>query len=352
MNSACDVAIYIGRFQPFLNAHLAQIRHALSLAPRCLVVVAGARQARSPRNPLSGHERLKLIEAALTQEEKARVRLASIRDDNDGERWSQGIRARMLEAFPDATDATAMAVCEPGCHFPALAWAMEDGTSPLAAPDEKPLRERLYEAGTSAWELLQGSGLLAPGTEKPMGDWLASDAFARTADEWQALRKMRAEWDGSPYTPIFVTVDAVVRCAGRVLLIRRGRAPGEGLYALPGGFLEAEEPVLDSAIRELAEETGLNVTRAALRRALKEVRVFDDPWRSQRGRVLTHAHFFDLPDDTLPAILAGDDAADAFWVEASGLAALEEHFHDDHFLILDHFLQIIRSDDTPLPGVQ
>lgn len=352
MNSACDVAIYIGRFQPFLNTHLAQIRHALSLAPRCLVVVAGAHQARSPRNPLSGQERLKLIEAALTQEEMARVQLTTIRDDNDGERWSQGIRARMLHAFPDAADVAAMAVCEPGCHFPALTWAMEDSASPLATSDERPARERLYEAGADAWALLQGSGLLAPGTERLMQDWLSSDTFARTAHEWQALREMRAEWDGSPYTPIFVTVDAVVRCAGRVLLIRRGRAPGQGLYALPGGFLEAEEAVLESAIRELAEETGLNVTRTALQRALKEVRVFDDPWRSQRGRVLTHAHFFDLPDDTLPAILAGDDAAEAFWAEESRLAALEEHFHDDHFLILDHFLRIIRSDDTSSPGVQ
>jgi len=352
MNLACDVAIYIGCFQPFLNTHLAQIRHALSLAPRCLVVIADARQARSPRNPLSRQQRVDLIDAALTQEERARVQVAALRDDNDGGRWSQAVRASLHEAFPDALPGTAMVVCEPGCHVPALTWAMEDSTSPAASAVGKPVRERLYEAGTDAWALLQDSDLLAPGTERLVQDWLSSDAFARTAEEWDALRKMRAEWDGSPYTPIFVTVDAVVRCAGRVLLIRRGRAPGEGLYALPGGFLEADEPVLESAIRELAEETGLNVTRAALHRALKAVRVFDDPRRSQRGRVLTHAHFFDLPDETLPAILAGDDAAEAFWTEESQLAALEEHFHDDHFLILDHFLRIIRSDEPPPHGVQ
>lgn len=350
MNLSCDVAVYIGRFQPFLNAHLAQLRHALSLAPRCLLVVAGARQARSPRNPLSCQERMELVQAALTQEEKARIRITAIRDDNDAERWSRDIRARLLQAFPDAAQGAAMVVSEPGCHFPALTWAMEEGTSP--APGEPPVRERLFEAGAGAADLLQDPELLAPGTESLMRNWLSSEAFARTADEWQALRRMRAEWDGSPYTPIFVTVDAVVRCAGRVLLIRRGRAPGKGLYALPGGFLEPEEYVLESAMRELAEETGLNVTRAALHRALKGVRVFDDPWRSQRGRVLTHAHFFDLPGDTLPAILAGDDAAEAFWTEESQLAALEEHFHDDHFLILDHFLGIIRSDDTPARDVK
>lgn len=353
MNFACDVAIYIGRFQPFLNTQLAQIRHALSLAPRCLVVIAGARQARSPRDPLGRQQRVDLIEAALSQEERARVRVAALRDDNDGGRWSQAVHACLHAAFPDAAQGTAMVVREPGCRVPALTWAMEDSTSPATSDTVgKPVRERLYEAGSGAWDLLQGADLLAPGTERLVQDWLSSDAFARTADDWETLRKMRAEWDGSPYTPIFVTVDAVVRCAGRVLLIRRGRAPGQGLYALPGGFLEAEEPVLESAIRELAEETGLKVTRAALHRALKAVKVFDDPWRSQRGRVLTHAHFFDLPDEALPAILAGDDAAEAFWTEESQLAALEEHFHDDHFLILDHFLRIIRSDEPPPPGVQ
>nr|MBF0686063.1 NUDIX domain-containing protein [Pseudomonas sp.] len=352
MNFACDTAIYIGRFQPFLNTHLAQVRHALTLAPRCLVVIAGARQARSPRNPLSRQQRADLIDAALSPDEKARVHIVATRDDNDAERWSLSVRAKLFAAFPDtASSGTTIVVCEPGCRFHALTWAMEDSTSP-AAPTQTPLREQLYEAGTGAHALLQASSLLAPGTEGLIDEWLSSDEFSRTAEEWQALKSMRAEWDGSPYTPIFVTVDAVVRCAGHVLLIRRGHQPGKGLYALPGGFLEAEEPVLASAIRELAEETGLNVTRAALHKALRQVKVFDDPWRSQLGRVLTHAHFFDLPLQTVPTILAGDDAAEAFWTAEGDLAGLEEYFHDDHFLILDHFLRIIRSDDTQPDSVR
>src|SRR5690606_8914365 len=118
MNFACDVAIYIGRFQPFLNTHLLQIRHALTLAPRCLVVIAGARQARSPRNPLNRQQRADLIDAALTPEEKARVHIAAVRDDNDGERWSRNIRAQLSAAFLDAAaQGTSLVDCAPGRYF-------------------------------------------------------------------------------------------------------------------------------------------------------------------------------------------------------------------------------------------
>jgi bifunctional NMN adenylyltransferase/nudix hydrolase len=65
--------------------------------------------------------------------------------------------------------------------------------------------------------------------------------------------------------------------------------------------------------------------------------VFDHPDRSQRGRVITHAHYFDLGDRKLPEIAGGDDAEDARWVPLAGLAALEDQFHDDHFHILDSF---------------
>ena len=97
------------------------------------------------------------------------------------------------------------------------------------------------------------------------------------AAEWQALARGRAQWAGSPYPPVFVTVDAVIRCQGRVLLIRRGQAPGLGLLAVPGGFLEQRDTVYQSAVRELEEETGLAMLEPALRQCLKAVTVFDRP---------------------------------------------------------------------------
>ncbi len=88
------------------------------------------------------------------------------------------------------------------------------------------------------------------------------------------------------------------------------------------------------------EETHCDVPEATLRAALQSVAVFDHPDRSQRGRTITHAHYFDLGNAPLPAVQADDDALQAEWIPVGQIAALEAEFFEDHFHMLDHFLQI------------
>jgi 8-oxo-dGTP diphosphatase len=129
-----------------------------------------------------------------------------------------------------------------------------------------------------------------------------------------------------------VTVDAVVFCVRRgvlnVLLVRRKKDPFAGQWALPGGFLEIEEPVADAALRELEEETGLR--RLSL---LAPLSAYGAPGRDPRGRTISLAHI-GLVRPPIPRIRGGDDAADATWhavTEVGGLAF-------DHDFILDEAL--------------
>jgi bifunctional NMN adenylyltransferase/nudix hydrolase len=140
---------------------------------------------------------------------------------------------------------------------------------------------------------------------------------------------------------VLVTVDCVVKCRDRVLLIRRGQAPGKGLLAVPGGFLEQRETTQQAALRELDEETHLALPPATLRACLKATDVFDQPDRSQRGRTITHGHFFDLGERELPQLQADDDAEAAEWAPIAGLCELEDRFLDDHFQMLDHYLGLL-----------
>jgi bifunctional NMN adenylyltransferase/nudix hydrolase len=156
------------------------------------------------------------------------------------------------------------------------------------------------------------------------------------------LQAYRKAWAAAPYAPVFVTVDLVLRCAGHVLLIQRGKDPGQGLWALPGGFVEPRDTLYQSAIRELEEETGLPLLPDTLERSLRGVAVFDHPDRSQRGRTISHTHYFDLGDRELPEVRGGDDAALARWVPIAELAAMESQFFDDHFHMLDRFLELLR----------
>jgi ADP-ribose pyrophosphatase YjhB (NUDIX family) len=156
------------------------------------------------------------------------------------------------------------------------------------------------------------------------------------------LREYKDAWNRH-LSAVFVTVDAVVRCAGRVLLIRRGRRRAAACTPCPAASSSRARPSGESCLRELVEETHLELPEETMRAALREVAVFDHPDRSQRGRIITHAHYFDFGDREPPQVRADDDAQSVEWVPTESLASMEDRFHDDHFHILDRFLGLIRE---------
>jgi bifunctional NMN adenylyltransferase/nudix hydrolase len=150
-------------------------------------------------------------------------------------------------------------------------------------------------------------------------------------------QEFRAKWSGTPYPPIFVTADAVVLHRGKILLIRRGGMPGRGRLALPGGYVEHSELIQDAAVRELIEEArpanqGGPLQPQFLKDCITGWRVFDDPKRSARGRVITTAYMFELPDHHNVEVIAGDDAGAADWHEIDRLDPAE-FFEDHHHII-------------------
>lgn len=112
-----------------------------------------------------------------------------------------------------------------------------------------------------------------------------------------------------------LTVDVVILRASEVLLIRRGRPPQAGTWALPGGFVDVGERVEDAAVREAAEETGLPVTLGKL------IGVYSDPDRDPRHHTVTVAFLATVPGTKLKP-QAGTDAADARWFPVDALPEL------------------------------
>ena len=85
--------------------------------------------------------------------------------------------------------------------------------------------------------------------------------------------------------------------------------PGKGLLALPGGYLEQHETIDEGILRELREETRIDVSDTRLMACAGRRQNFDDPHRSARGRVLTTARVFKLPDEPkFPRVRGSDDA--------------------------------------------
>jgi bifunctional NMN adenylyltransferase/nudix hydrolase len=341
MNSKVDVAVVIGRFQPLHFGHLAVIRQALETAPKVLVVLGSAFQARSPRNPWTWQERAEMIRLAVPQTERSRVEFLPMRDLFDEPRWVCAVQeavhtrypaqsVKLLGHFKDATSDYLR-------HF--SPWQL-CGLPRQHQVDATQLRAALFDAQPDALDATLASWVnQAPeSTCQFLRSWAHLPYLPRLRREWQMLQAYRKAWSIAPYAPTFVTVDVVLRCAGHVLLIQRGQDPGQGLWALPGGFLEPRDTLYQSAVRELQEETGLRLLPQALAQALRGVRVFDSPDRSQRGRTISHTHFFDLGERELPEVQAADDAQAAHWVPVKDISGLEELFFDDHFHMLDSFL--------------
>ncbi len=102
-----------------------------------------------------------------------------------------------------------------------------------------------------------------------------------------------------------------------ILLIKRGGYPYKGRWALPGGFVNLDEDILDSAMRELEEETGL------ISPYIEQVFVWGEPDRDPRDRVIT-VSFAGLVDRSQVQACAGDDAAEAEWFQLSDYVTKEK----------------------------
>jgi 8-oxo-dGTP diphosphatase len=128
-----------------------------------------------------------------------------------------------------------------------------------------------------------------------------------------------------------LTVDVVVvteAAAPSLLLVQRRYPPFAGEWALPGGFVEEREQVVDAAPRELAEETGLSVG------SLRLLGVYDTPGRDPRGWTVSVVYVASRAEQ---AIVSGaDDARDARWFHADDLPKLAF----DHALIVDDALRL------------
>jgi 8-oxo-dGTP diphosphatase len=99
-----------------------------------------------------------------------------------------------------------------------------------------------------------------------------------------------------------------------VLLVKRKKDPFKDKWALPGGFLEDEEPLEDGAKRELEEETGLKIN------SLKQLHTFGTPGRDPRGRTISITFWGEVTSEE--KVEGNDDAAEADWFSINDLPEL------------------------------
>lgn len=328
-------AVVIGRFQLPHRAHLRLIQAALDTADQVVIVIGSAWRSRNPKNPFVFEERRAMLLSMLSPAQRARVRFTGVRDVYDEARWVAMVRARVQAFCAPGEPVTLVGHRKDASsdylrRFPG--WACTDAGS-VPDLDSTALRAMLFGSNQPLADRLEDLARhVHEGVLQYLSAWAAaSGCFSERADEHRANAAYQRKYPG----PVYQTGDAIVEAAGHFLLIERGGALGHGTVAFPGGHQEPGESGLDTALRELDEETTLGVPRAVLQAALVGTRSFGDPGRSPRGRIVTTACHFRLTGltaATLPVVYGRDDAKNkpALWVTRDGLEALMHRFFDDH----------------------
>jgi len=350
-----DALVFIGRFQPFHNGHKAVIEAALEQAKEVVVVVGSSFAARNIRNPFTFQERKAMIEACFTEPQHftydgaqgrnktPRIKVVPVSDyPYDDNKWINAIQKVVGEIVPHAKDVGLIGHSKDSTSYYLnifREWKDHVEVPDVGGINATDIRKCLFENGRDAIITHDRIAFFTPPeTQDVLRKVTLTKEWVVLEQEYQMVRKYKEAWKASPFPPTFMTVDAVVVQSGHILLVKRGDMPGKGLWALPGGFLNQDEKMLDGAIRELKEETKIKVPVPVLKGSIKESKTFDAPNRSSRGRTITQAFLIDLGVGELPKVKGSDDAEKAFWVPFNKVK--QEKMFEDHFHIIDNFINI------------
>ena len=382
-----DFLVFIGRFQPLHMAHVDIIREALRKSKRVIVLVGSANNSGDIRNPFSFEQRQIWIENVF-REQDSRLFVLPLNDHTynlnawieevhkqvNSVTWhyktSKGLKIGLIGRNKDHASYYLKLFPEWGSvnfsYEKILNLSVEEfdpyhlRLSNLGATE---LRQELFERTKALNEYSKLSVAqkvirkekdrlllerFVPGrvyddlvsgvdfvNKTEFTPWIETEEFKNLKAEYEYIKEYKKKWDNVPYPPTFTTVDAVVVQSGYILLVKRKAHPGKGKWALPGGFLNQNETLLEGCLRELKEETKIKIPRNVLLGSLKAQKTFDDVHRDPRGRFLTTAFLFNLePQIDLPQVKAASDAADVKWVP---LAELEPNdLFIDHYFIIDN----------------
>ena len=349
-----DALVFIGRFQPFHNGHKAVIDAALEQAREVVIVVGSSFAARNIRNPFTFEERKAMIKTVFPSD---RVLVVPVSDyPYDDNKWVNAIQKVVDETVPHATDVGLIGHSKDSTSyylniFPR--WKNHVEVPDVGGINATDIRNAMFESAPDSstilpiiihkiYEQFVNKTMNKQAIETMhsiiMKDGVVSKWFETLFQEYQMVKKYKEAWKAAPFPPTFMTVDAVVVQSGHILLVKRGDMPGKGQWALPGGFLNQEETMLNGAIRELKEETKIKIPVSVLKGSIKDSKTFDAPNRSARGRTITQAFLIDLGVGELPKVKGSDDAEKAFWVPFNKVK--QEKMFEDHYHIIDNFINI------------
>ena len=316
--------IFIGRFQPVHQGHIHALGIAATQVKTLYILIGSANQCRSIKNPWTYHERTAMLRTKLHTAGITNYEFIPMNDyPYSDSQWITDVNAT-VEHYKMGD--------------PIFFGHMKEGND--------------YLKWFPKWEYRNIEGVHfidATSVRARMFAEQSSDMPESVRGDFEYYKKEAELFASYPFKESlnFNCADAVLECAGNILLVQRGRAPGQGTWALPGGFKNANETFFDAAIRELIEETNVRVPEKVLRGSVVKTELFDSPKRSYgipRNTLAVHIRVKPNPDHSLPKAKGSDDAAVAKWVSLTD-ALNTINMYDDHKAIVSKMTGVM-----PMPA--
>lgn len=350
-----QVTVFIGRFSPFHLGHEEVLLRALKSSEVVLLLIGSAYQSRNIKNPFTAEERAKVIREWYD----AHLRLGTTKDFGtlyidfvedhpyNDQLWMRSVQGKVEELRKKLSTPSDWPNVLTGADRDESTWYLKVFGSFFKLDL---LKNTMDLSGTQIRENYFSGGLLYEyktpfHTMTFLDTFKKGPHFQRLVDEYNFIKKYKESWKAAPYSPTFVTVDSVVVQSGHVLVITRGAQPGNGLWALPGGFVEQHERLKDAAVRELIEETSIGLSKAQLYGSITDKEIFDNPNRSLRGRTITTCFLFQLKDSAdLPKIKGQPgEVGKIMWVPIAKALWNSDMWYEDHHAILETMIGRIKN---------
>jgi len=351
-----NTAVVIGRFSGVVHkGHSELFKAAAKLADNVVIIVGSSFKARDFKNPMSFDERKAMIGIQLDSMEIDNHSIYGVPDYlYDDDAWVSEVTS-VIENDKCIDSSYSRKIAESnimvrdtvlvGCHKDNSSWYLDRFPQydyveiPVSNGNGKELnatdiRHMIYTQPN----IYDAKDFVSSEVMNYVHHWMNSTACSDMTKSYLMNLDYAKPYVNLPYKPTFVTTDAVVFCKSHVLVVVRKAHPGKGLFALPGGFLNTNERIRDSVIRELIEETRIKVPHTDL--VISKMKEFDHPNRSLRyGRTITHAGFINLKFNGigLPKVRGSDDAEHAQWVPLTMLDRMNDKFFEDHYSIIKYF---------------